>query len=140
MCAALWGLKLAVTLTIPNFAGLKVVVAGDVMLDEYWFGDTGRISPEAPVPVVHVGEAEERPGGAANVALNLASLGVGTHLLGVVGDDDRGRRLETLLTERGIDCGFHRAPGLPTIHKLRVLARSQQADSVGRGTSPGRRR
>jgi D-beta-D-heptose 7-phosphate kinase/D-beta-D-heptose 1-phosphate adenosyltransferase len=126
MGAALRGLQLAVTVTIPNFVGLNVVVAGDVMLDEYWFGDTGRISPEAPVPVVHVGEAEERPGGAANVALNLASLGVGTRLLGVVGDDERGRRLETLLTERGIVCGFHRAPDLPTIHKLRVLARSQQ--------------
>ncbi len=126
MCAALWGLQLAMTVIIPNFVGLNVVVAGDVMLDEYWFGDTGRISPEAPVPVVHVGEAEERPGGAANVALNLASLGVGTRLLGVVGDDERGRRLETLLTERGIVCGFYRAPDLPTIHKLRVLARSQQ--------------
>ena len=103
-----------------------MVVAGDVMLDEYWFGDTGRISPEAPVPVVQIHDAEERPGGAANVALNLASVGVDTRLLGVVGQDPRGERLEELLTERSIHCDFHHAPDLPTIHKLRVLARSQQ--------------
>jgi D-beta-D-heptose 7-phosphate kinase/D-beta-D-heptose 1-phosphate adenosyltransferase len=115
-----------VTLAIPNFSGVRVVVAGDVMLDEYWFGDTGRISPEAPVPVVQINGSEERPGGAANVALNLASVGVDTQLLGVVGDDARAERLVCLLTERGIACEFLSAPGLPTIHKLRVLARSQQ--------------
>ena len=114
------------TLAIPNFSGVRVVVAGDVMLDEYWFGDTGRISPEAPVPVVQINGSEERPGGAANVALNLASVGVDTQLLGVVGDDARAERLVCLLTERGIACEFLSAPGLPTIHKLRVLARSQQ--------------
>jgi D-beta-D-heptose 7-phosphate kinase/D-beta-D-heptose 1-phosphate adenosyltransferase len=103
-----------------------VAVVGDVMLDEYWFGDTGRISPEAPVPVVQISDAEERPGGAANVALNLASVGVDTHLLGVVGADERGRRLERLLSDRRIQCDFFKAPDLPTIHKLRVLARSQQ--------------
>ena len=62
---------------IPAFAQARVLVAGDVMLDRYWHGPTGRISPEAPVPVVRVTELEDRPGGAANVALNMAALGVG---------------------------------------------------------------
>ncbi len=114
------------TLTIPDFTGLRIVVAGDVMLDEYWFGDTGRISPEAPVPVVQIGAAEERPGGAANVALNLATIGVATRLIGVVGSDERGERLGRLLEQRNIHCELLRAAELPTIHKLRVLARSQQ--------------
>lgn len=114
------------TLTIPDFSGCRVLVAGDVMLDEYWFGDSGRISPEAPVPVVRVTGTEERPGGAANVALNLASLATGVRLVGAVGDDERGRRLETLLSARGVGCDFEKAAALPTIHKLRVLARNQQ--------------
>lgn len=103
-----------------------MLVAGDVMLDEYWFGDSGRISPEAPVPVVRVTGTEERPGGAANVALNLASLATTVRLVGAVGDDERGRRLEALLSARGVDCDFEKASTLPTIHKLRVLARNQQ--------------
>ena len=66
------------------------------MLDEYWFGDTARISPEAPVPVVRAGSAEQRPGGAANVALNVAALGAHTVLAAVIGRDDRGERLTRL--------------------------------------------
>jgi len=62
--------------SVPQFDQVRVLVAGDVMLDRYWFGPTQRISPEAPVPVVHVRDTEERPGGAGNVAVNLASLGV----------------------------------------------------------------
>ncbi|MEO0576911.1 MAG: PfkB family carbohydrate kinase, partial [Pseudomonadota bacterium] len=73
------------TLHIPDFSQARVLVVGDVMLDQYWFGATGRISPEAPVPVVHVNRDEERPGGAANVAVNLASLGSQVHLIGVAG-------------------------------------------------------
>ncbi|MGB5631105.1 MAG: hypothetical protein WBM57_17180, partial [Woeseiaceae bacterium] len=69
------------TISIPDFSGTRVVVAGDVMLDRYLFGSTGRISPEAPVPVVHVQETDDRPGGAANVAVNLAALGVATSLV-----------------------------------------------------------
>ena len=114
------------TLEIPDFSRLRALVAGDAMLDEYWFGDTARISPEAPVPVVKTRSAEQRPGGAGNVALNLAALGVRTSLAAVVGADERGALLARLLEQRGVRCELVRSPTLPTIHKLRVLARSQQ--------------
>jgi D-beta-D-heptose 7-phosphate kinase/D-beta-D-heptose 1-phosphate adenosyltransferase len=103
-----------------------MLVAGDAMLDEYWFGDTARISPEAPVAVVRTRAAEQRPGGAANVALNLAALGADTTLVAIVGDDERGRQLCGLLEQRGVHCELVRSPTLPTVHKLRVLARNQQ--------------
>jgi len=96
------------------------------MLDEYWFGDAARISPEAPVPVVRTRAAEQRPGGAANVALNIAALGAHSVLLGIIGDDERGQLLTRLLEQRDVRCELVRSPSLPTIHKLRVLARSQQ--------------
>jgi D-beta-D-heptose 7-phosphate kinase/D-beta-D-heptose 1-phosphate adenosyltransferase len=115
-----------VTLSVPEFSGVRVLVAGDAMLDEYWFGDTARISPEAPVPVVHTRSTEQRAGGAANVALNLAALGAVTQLSAVVGADERGERLAALLEERGVRCDLLRSPNVPTIHKLRVLARNQQ--------------
>jgi D-beta-D-heptose 7-phosphate kinase/D-beta-D-heptose 1-phosphate adenosyltransferase len=115
-----------VTLTIPDFSKLRVLVAGDAMLDEYWFGDTVRISPEAPVPVVRTRSAEQRPGGAANVALNVAALGARSVLAAIVGEDERGRLLTQTLEPRGVSCEFVRSRTLSTIHKLRVLARSQQ--------------
>jgi D-beta-D-heptose 7-phosphate kinase/D-beta-D-heptose 1-phosphate adenosyltransferase len=115
-----------VTLTVPDFSRLRLLVAGDAMLDEYWFGDTARISPEAPVPVVRTRSAEQRPGGAANVALNLAGLGATTTLAGVIGADERGKLLTALIEERGVRCELVRSPAVPTIHKLRVIARSQQ--------------
>ena len=96
------------------------------MLDEYWFGDTGRISPEAPVPVVKTGQTERRPGGAANVAVNVAALGAQSSLVAVVGEDDGGRLLHDLLIEHQVRSHLVRSPQLPTIHKLRVLARNQQ--------------
>ncbi len=96
------------------------------MLDEYWFGDTARISPEAPVPVVHARTTEQRPGGAANVAVNVAALGADVTLAAIVGDDDRARALQGLLEQQGVRCAFHHAADVPTIHKLRVLARNQQ--------------
>ena len=96
------------------------------MLDEYWFGDTARISPEAPVPVVRARSAEQRPGGAANVALNVAALGARSTLAAVVGQDERAASLTRALEQRGVRCELFRSPTLPTIHKLRVLARSQQ--------------
>ena len=114
------------TLAIPDYKGHRVLVAGDVMLDRYWFGPASRISPEAPVPVVRVEQSEERPGGAANVAVNLASLGVTTTLVGATGADEAGTRLETLLAERGVSCRFLRSDKLRTITKLRVLSRNQQ--------------
>ena len=96
------------------------------MLDRYLFGSTGRISPEAPVPVVHVRETNERPGGAANVAVNLASLGVATRLLGVVGEDTAADSLEAILSTRNIVCKFTCAKDRPTITKTRVHSRGQQ--------------
>ena len=96
------------------------------MLDRYLFGSTGRISPEAPVPIVHVQETDDRPGGAANVAVNLASLGVTTRLVGVVGKDDAGETLQSILKSRGIHCDFHRVEDRPTITKTRVQSRGQQ--------------
>ncbi len=114
------------TLSIPDFSQTYVVVAGDVMLDQYLFGGTSRISPEAPVPVVHVQKTDDRPGGAANVAVNLAALGVRTRLIGVIGRDAAGDSLEALLDRRGIACDFSRVDGRPTITKTRVQSRGQQ--------------
>ena len=114
------------TIRIPDFSKTHVVVAGDVMLDRYLFGSTGRISPEAPVPVVHVHEADDRPGGAANVAVNLASLGASTCLVGVVGEDTAADSLQSILSQRGIVCRFARAKDRPTITKTRVQSRGQQ--------------
>ncbi len=104
----------------------RVVVAGDVMLDRYLFGSTGRISPEAPVPVVHVQQTDDRAGGAANVAVNLASLGVETRLVGVVGQDETADALEAIMASRDIRCDFHRVSDRPTITKTRVQSRGQQ--------------
>ena len=114
------------TLSIPDFSKTQVVVAGDVMLDQYLFGATSRISPEAPVPVVHVQKTDDRPGGAANVAVNLASLGAATRLIGAVGNDAAADTLEALLTAHGIDCAFARVGDRPTITKTRVQSRGQQ--------------
>jgi len=113
-------------LDIPQFDGVRVLVAGDVMLDRYWHGDTSRISPEAPVPVVLVGENEARPGGAGNVALNIAELGGRATLLGLTGDDEPARVLEQGLHEAGVECRFQRLERFPTITKLRVISRHQQ--------------
>ena len=109
-----------------RIAKSRVLVVGDVMLDRYWFGDVERISPEAPVPVVHVSRTEERPGGAANVARNAASLGAGTTLLAVVGDDEPGRSLARLLAATGVRSVFQTDAAFPTIVKLRVISRQQQ--------------
>lgn len=114
------------TLHIPDFSRARVLVAGDVMLDRYLFGATGRISPEAPVPVVHIRNREDRPGGAANVAVNLASLGAKTLLLGLVGEDDEAAVLRKLVEDGGIDCRFASRRGWPTITKTRVQSRGQQ--------------
>jgi bifunctional ADP-heptose synthase (sugar kinase/adenylyltransferase) len=75
----------------------QILIAGDVMLDRYWFGEVNRISPEAPVPIVRVERREERLGGAANVALNAVALGVNAGLMGIIGDDEAGNSIENLL-------------------------------------------
>lgn len=112
--------------TRERLAAARVLVVGDVMLDRYWFGAVDRISPEAPVPVVRVTREEDRLGGAANVAVNVQSLGARATLLTVVGEDDAARRLEQLLAERQVATALGRDPQLKTIVKLRVIGRSQQ--------------
>ena len=104
----------------------RVLVIGDAMLDRYWFGAVDRISPEAPVPVVRVTREEERLGGAANVALNVKSLGAASTLLTVVGSDEPARTLRRLLEQEGVTALLGEDPQLYTIVKLRVIGRSQQ--------------
>ncbi|QWE30279.1 D-glycero-beta-D-manno-heptose-7-phosphate kinase [Polynucleobacter sp. Adler-ghost] len=109
-----------------QFSKARLLVVGDVMLDRYWFGDTNRISPEAPVPVVQVGKIDERLGGAANVARNVAALGAKTTILGVIGDDEPGRRVTDLLKSSGVNSQLEIDSKVPTTVKLRVIARQQQ--------------
>jgi rfaE bifunctional protein kinase chain/domain len=112
---------------LPKFTGAKVLVVGDVMLDRYWFGDVHRISPEAPVPVLKVDRVEERPGGAANVARNIAALGAQSTLLSVVGNDEAGACLEKILNQYpNLTALLHRDETISTIIKLRAIARHQQ--------------
>lgn len=107
------------------FSASRVLVVGDVMLDRYWHGDAGRISPEAPVPVVRVTHDEARPGGAANVALNLSSLGAQVSCAGLVGSDADADLLEQTLKNHNVDPVLMRVEHR-TITKLRVLAQSHQ--------------
>ncbi len=111
---------------LPDFSKGCVLVVGDVMLDRYWYGPVSRISPEAPVPVVRVEQTEERPGGAGNVALNVASLGASVRLVGLVGNDEAAGTLETQCRAAGVSTYFLRAEGISTVIKLRVLSRHQQ--------------
>lgn len=111
---------------LPSFKSSRVLVIGDVMLDRYWYGDTKRISPEAPVAVVKVDESMEKPGGAANVALNIASLGAQTTLLGAVGSDEAADTLEKLLHDAHVKTNLLHIPKQQTITKLRILSHHQQ--------------
>jgi D-glycero-beta-D-manno-heptose-7-phosphate kinase len=104
----------------------RVLVVGDAMLDRYWFGSVDRVSPEAPIPIVHVQREEERLGGAANVASNLRALGVATTLLAFGGQDDAAERLCALTQALGVQALLHTDPAIKTIVKLRVIGRSQQ--------------
>lgn len=113
-------------LEFPRFHRARVLVLGDIMLDRYWEGPTSRISPEAPVPVVKVEQITDRPGGAGNVALNIAALGTGARLGGHSGDDEMADSLHDMLAGAGVDCAFTRVPGRSTITKLRVISRHQQ--------------
>ena len=117
---------IASTPTRESVQQSRVLVVGDAMLDRYWFGAVDRISPEAPVPVVRVTREEERLGGAANVALNVKTLGAQATLLTVVGDDEPARKLRQLLEQQGVTALLGRDPKLYTIVKLRVIGRSQQ--------------
>ncbi|MFT7772995.1 D-glycero-beta-D-manno-heptose-7-phosphate kinase [Roseateles sp.] len=109
-----------------QLAARRILVVGDVMLDRYWHGAVERISPEAPVPVVRIEREEERLGGAANVALNIRTLGARATLLTVVGNDEPARRLRELLQARDIETVLREDKQLYTIVKLRVIGRAQQ--------------
>ncbi|HVP55730.1 MAG TPA: bifunctional D-glycero-beta-D-manno-heptose-7-phosphate kinase/D-glycero-beta-D-manno-heptose 1-phosphate adenylyltransferase HldE [Candidatus Eisenbacteria bacterium] len=109
-----------------GFGKPNVLVVGDVMLDKYVWGEVERISPEAPVPILRAGRQSEQPGGAANVAMNLAGLGARVTVMGFAGGDDDHRILESLLHKAGVKYAFLACPGVPTTSKLRVLAGHQQ--------------
>lgn len=111
---------------IPDFSNINILVVGDVMLDRYWWGDVSRISPEAPVPIVHIGTVDDRLGGAGNVALNIKALGGQVMLLGLVGNDSFATTIEQISEEHGIDSCLLRVNDSPTINKLRVLGHGQQ--------------
>ena len=117
-------------------AGASVLIVGDVMLDRYWFGDVERISPEAPVPVVRIARAEERPGGAANVARNVAALGARALLLSATGNDEPADALLRLLATDRIHTSFLRDDALRTTVKLRVIGRQQQLLRIDFETAP----
>ena len=109
-----------------RIAAARVLIVGDAMLDRYWFGAVERISPEAPVPIVRVDREEERLGGAANVALNVKTLGAQATLLTVVGEDEPARKLRQMLELQGVHALLGSDPNLYTIVKLRVIGRAQQ--------------
>ncbi|ACV36175.1 D-glycero-beta-D-manno-heptose-7-phosphate kinase [Accumulibacter sp.] len=121
---------------LADLSAARLLIVGDVMLDRYWFGDVTRISPEAPVPIVKIERSEERPGGAANVARNVAALGAQVGLLSVVGDDEAGRSLLRLLEASGIAVNLHVDPAISTTVKLRVIGRQQQLLRIDFETSP----
>lgn len=113
-------------LVVPDFREGTALVVGDAMLDRYWYGETSRVSPEAPVPIVRVDSDADRPGGAANVAANLAALGVRVVLLSFVGEDTEGDRLEQLLEMAGVESHLERVPDMRTTTKLRIVSHRQQ--------------
>src|SRR5262249_12764793 len=117
-------------------AQARVLIVGDVMLDRYWFGDVERISPEAPVPVVRIARSEERPGGAANVARNVAALGANAMLLAAAGKDEPAEVLLQLLAVDRIHTSFLRDASLTTTVKLRVIGRQQQLIRIDFETAP----
>ncbi len=124
---------------LKQLATARVLVAGDVMLDQYWMGGVDRISPEAPVPIVTVNESEVRLGGAGNVARNITSLDGSCTLIGIIGNDDAGRSVTELANQSGINAIFQSEADSKTTVKLRVVSKNQQllrADFEGR---PGKR-
>ena len=111
---------------LKQLTGARVLVVGDSMLDRYWMGDVERISPEAPVPIVSVSDEQQRLGGAANVAKNIASVGANPALLTIVGDDLAGKELARMLKEANIEAHLQFDSGMKTTVKLRLISRNQQ--------------
>lgn len=123
---------------VAAISSTKILVIGDIMLDRYWFGEVERISPEAPVPVVRVAQREDRLGGAANVARNIAALGAGVGLLGIVGSDEAGTKIQNLVGQANIDSHLVQdSDGMDTTLKMRVLGRQQQLLRVDFENGPG---
>ncbi len=116
----------ALPTTLPDFNHAAILVVGDIMLDRYWFGDTSRVSPEAPVPIAAIRRTNHRLGGAGNVALNLAALGATVTLLSMVGCDEAADLLEQQLTQASIKHHLIQRPDITTVVKLRVISRQQQ--------------
>ncbi len=110
----------------PEFHLARVAVIGDLMLDRFYFGKASRISPEAPVPVVNVERLEDVPGGAGNVAMNIASLGASCVISGITGQDEAAEMLKQRLNAVGVNCLFHQTPNAGTIIKSRVVSSHQQ--------------
>ena len=111
---------------IPRFDNASILTIGDAMLDRYWHGETTRVSAEAPIPVIDVSEVEDRPGGAANVALNVATLGARSGLIAAVGKDDVAAVLRAKMESSGIEHQFVDVEDWPTITKIRLVSRNQQ--------------
>lgn len=121
---------------VDNFADVKVLVVGDIMLDRYWWGSVKRISPEAPVPVVELQKSTYAAGGAANVAANIAGLGATAHLVGVIGTDNDADTLVNLLKDKNVASdALVRISSRPTSVKTRVIAHSQQVVRVDQETT-----
>lgn len=114
------------SIALPEFSSINVLVAGDLMLDRYWSGDTQRISPEAPVPVVLLNGFEERPGGAGNVARIITTLGGSCALAALLGKDDAAKKLELLLKKDNVKLNCISDTSAKTVAKLRILSRHQQ--------------
>jgi rfaE bifunctional protein kinase chain/domain/rfaE bifunctional protein nucleotidyltransferase chain/domain len=117
---------------VASFAGRRVLVVGDIMLDRYLAGDTSRIAQEAPVPVVAVSDVTEHPGAAGNVAANAAAMGASVCLVGLLGDDDDGARLRSMLRTAGVT--LHAVPAPRTLAKTRVTANGQVLLRFDEGT------
>ena len=111
---------------LPPTVSARILVVGDFMVDRYWFGDTVRVSQEAPVPVVDVADVEDRPGGAANVALNIATLGARCVFVAAVGRDAAARGVRKRLEAAGVECDFVEVPAWQTTLKIRVVSQRQQ--------------
>lgn len=116
---------------LDKFSSAKVLVVGDIILDRYWWGNSNRISPEAPVPVVRLTNVTLAAGGAANVAANVSGLGATCYLIGAVGEDAEAEQVATVLTENGVSAADLIAlPGRPTIVKSRLMANGQQVARI----------
>ncbi|HRT07290.1 MAG TPA: D-glycero-beta-D-manno-heptose-7-phosphate kinase [Candidatus Paceibacterota bacterium] len=123
---------------LSGAAGTRVLVIGDVMLDQFIWGTVARISPEAPVPVVEFQRESFMPGGAANVARNLTALGIPTELFGIVGKDASGQQLKALLASHRIGCeGLITSRTRPTSVKTRIVAHQQQVVRIDRESRDG---